>query len=262
MKQNRCRHFFTFALLSSYSFLSIGCSSTPLLLEKYRLLSLESKRLFIANYPSLRPSQRIDFLEEPGNPAFLLNEWKILPQKNQKLSSIEIQTDPLVSSGSEVPLKAFAIYENGKKLDVTRDVQWQAFPETAKIRDSRLTYTCGHSDIYITANFFDQTEGKFVLQLRKPLREIKIQVADSAQSFDQDEHVELKLSAYCQDGSSEEVSCQASWKVDPSDGKVLGCGYFHLSPKALKKREAIVRASYGGSQISQKILLPPRVLRN
>jgi hypothetical protein len=268
-KTSRITKIIYLGILLCFGWAQAGCSS-PTLLEKFREVDGDAKSLFISYYPFLTREQRERMLSEPNYARIFLREWNIpaiesseIKQKH-KLSSVTIAPggESSIRAGHSIFLRAVAHYTDGKVMDVTDDAQWQVLPDLAEItHPGQLTFGCAHSSVVVTANFFDEVEGKETYKINKPLHSLKIGVADSSASVEESEYIQLKVIAQCEDDTERDVSCQATWDIDPSVGKFLGCGNLHIAARSIRERSAEVSVRYGPKSVLQTVWLPVRSLQ-
>lgn len=246
------------ALLALALLAATGCSGMPLR-SRFQLLDPAEQKAFIATYPELSEAERRR-LEDGGYPK------KLTPQQESRISdriaSLDIEASPSAESYSKektVILKAWLRYEDGRRADATRDVTWSVQPGFARLDGNELLLECAHSDVEVSAEFFGQRTGRRTFRIRKPLEEIEIRQDQAFSGFNVDGIARVLLQAFCQDRSSSDVSCQATWKSRSPAIEIAGCGYVRVrDPELLAKDPAVnVEATYGGLKSARKLRFTP-----
>lgn len=247
--------------LTSLAFLIGGCSS-PTLLEKYRPLEAQDKSKFLSVYHLLDPEQKMIVITDLDRLKKYFKYWniKMPPESDQPVRLrgiwLEPRGDKVIDSGTSIRLHARAAFSNHRTADATQDVVWKALPELGTMKKNTLYFDCVHSDIQVSANFLEEGEGFETYRIRKPLRSLYIRLADSSPAADTSEYLQVRLTATCEDGTTNDVSCQGEWDIDPKLGKFLNCGYLYLNPTGWKEKSGFIRATYGDLQVTQKIYFP------
>ncbi|MGZ3687725.1 MAG: hypothetical protein ACXWPM_00395 [Bdellovibrionota bacterium] len=251
------------------TFASLGsCSSAPTPLDLYRSMEAGAKSIFIAYYPQMDAGQRRMLLnvEDPRLARRQVENWNLQPRgldrspASRTLTSLEILTDqnsPLTDA-RPIPLRAVLHYQDGRSLDVSNDVRWHALPELGAIDRNHVFRTdCAFSDVQVSANFYDEREGTRTFQIRRPLKNLELRVNEESLTPDGSEYVSLRLIAHCQDGSSSDVSCQASWSMARDFGQIGPCGNTHFQVSKGRYGDLTpVQASYGGLNVTKTVHLP------
>lgn len=223
-------------------------------------LDLEQRAFFIAYYPSLTPPQRRELISRIEDAKELIEKWE-LPEglerdaKNTTLTQLEITrsgSGPL-NRGDRTWFKATLHYANGKTVDVTQDVRWSATPEMVKIKGNRLDYGCIHSDAVVSADFYYQKQGSLLLPFNKKVVSLRLERSEAAPAADVSDHMPLKVIANCDDGTSTDVSCQATWETNPRFGSFGMCGNLALATRSHDLDEKVpVSVTYGDITIAQQ----------
>lgn len=258
---------FTFPLLLTLN----SCATSTSSMEQFRALEGDAKIAYLDAYPDLSPEQKTDFLANRGSLRQLmsanntanntLNDTKAaIPRPIRK--PLSLQMEPLFSApiteGNTIDFKAYVNYSDGRKVESTSDVTWQALPSLVKVHTNQLHYECVYSDISISASFFDEVKTTQVIAFKKPLDTIGVQVAESSSIIDNSAFIKLNSRAICKDGTVTEISCQSVWKADPEWGRFFNCGQLQPSAKSWLEGAAIVTVSYGPITVTRKIFLPAR----
>ena len=235
----------------------VACK-TPSLAERYQALDGDQKWVFLAYYPDLTPLERQVFLDDPSSIEEILSERpeidperrRLKPQRSS-LQSLSILPSPetLITEGQRVELKAYAHFDQGKTTEISQDVQWEVIPPIAKIDRSSLELDCIHSDVTVAARFLDEFETQSTLKFRKKIDSLVVTGKEHFSETHRYEFTELRLIAKCEDGSEQEVSCQAEWTANPRSGGFSSCGYFSPSVESLKEGRALIEARYAGQTL-------------
>jgi hypothetical protein len=132
------------------------------------------------------------------------------------------------------------------------------------------------SDAVVSASFYGEIEGKTTLRPRKRVLELTVALDESSQSVEAaGTSTRLRAVARCEDGTTEDVSCQADWRLVPdpdyhSPREIEGCGLYHhldaraerAQTEALRTERIVVEARYGGVQSRTTLQLPRRAVQN
>lgn len=257
--------------------LSTGCSSGDPL-GRYREMDGESKVVFLNLYPELTPSQRNSLLT---GSSYLdpLRELKLNPdvffKDRARRSPVRLEVVPQDLTDSGVELRAWLHYRDGRKVDVTRESTWVVFPKLVSLQGGspvKASWGCMSSDAVVNASFFGELEGKTTLRPRKRVRELIVTLDESSQSVESvGSRTRLKAVAHCEDGTSQDVSCQADWKLLPdpdfnSPREIGGCGLYHqldvraerAQTEALRTERIVVDVQYSNAHSRTTLQLPRR----
>jgi hypothetical protein len=271
-------------LLTAFLFLLVffavaACSTPKTVTERFQSLDYDAKSVYLTYYPYLTSDQRGDLLSiEDGNPRALIESWSgelndprhevgsfdemMGNPARRKIAALEIKVDSpdRISSGTEIPVHAFAIYSGGRiAAEVTQDTAWRVDRNLGRIEDGKLRFECVDSDLSIGASFVGEQEATKVLEIRKPLSSLQLKVAETYTGADTGYNFKLILLAHCQDGTVSDVSCQADWSSESLGGKVQGCGNVLIrSKEKLADDGLFVTARYGTLSIRQKLQPPIR----
>jgi hypothetical protein len=231
------------------------------------------KRAFLANYPELTPEQRAQMLEEPGQWRALLTSWNLLahfcaqPTPRQRMEFVGTTDNHtfrdlrivIADTAPEPALKAVLVYRDGRETDVTRDVKWNVEPKLGHVETSeggvpRLATACMASDLQVSADFYGQRTGTLWIPVHKELTQLEIRGMESTENG-------VRLIAWCADGESSDVSCQADWTIQSEAYEIHGCGElrrkspFDPNAKDTEPTNAVIRAAYGELQTAKTLRL-------
>jgi hypothetical protein len=243
---------------------AVGCA-TPSQIDSFRKLDGNLQDLYLRHYPDLSRSERAAFLEDADSRKQIMNHW--MQRKGRQPSSldapiladliIEPSNPGVISEGKELRLKSFAVYSDGRKIEVTDATDWKVHPpKLSKVHDGKLDIQCFAGDINVTATFLDNRETSQIYPIHKPIAALKITSLASYSPTFEYEYVKLNLLTSCADGTSSDVSCQAEWIVSPLLGTLSGCGYLAPSKAAFSKGQVKIRANYNHQLVEQEITLP------
>jgi len=237
--------------------ISGGCTTLSFA-ERYQALDGDQKLVFLAYYPDLTPLEQRLFLDDPNTIEEILSErpeidphrLRLKPQRSS-LQSISILPTPgtLITEGQRAELKAIAHFDQGKSSDISSDVRWEVIPPIAQVHRSTLEFDCIHSDVTVSVRFLDEFESQSTLRVRKKIASLSVTGQEHFSQTHRYEFTELRLIAKCEDGTEQEVSCQANWSADPRSGHFSTCGYFTPSVESLKEGRALIQAHYADQSL-------------
>lgn len=251
-------------------FFVMSCATTPNPPDSQLPGDAEFKRAFLAYYPELTPEQRDQLMSAPDAWKASLAEWGIL----KRFYSQPNPNEPVEFSGSsdnytfrdlrivvadsapEPALKAVAVFRDGREFDVTRDVRWIVFPKLGHIEITeggvpRLVSGCMASHLEVSADFYGERQGTLLLPIKKNIERLEIRGMESTENA-------VKLVAWCRDGETTDVSCQADWDIQSPDYEIHGCGQLrrkHVAPDDTEPKNAVIRAAYGSLDTSKTFRL-------
>jgi hypothetical protein len=238
-----------------------SCATSQSLREEFQTLDGEQKEKFLSAYPDLTYTQRKTFVENPLKTTQLLQDWNVkLTPSPIGFMSIEPHPEGPVRQGTSLHLRAYLSYQNGRKIDVTQDVQWQALPNIFHLDHNVLEFGCVSSEVTVTANFLGEREKSITYSIQKPIQSLQVSLSEDSEGVSNSEYVRFKVLARCRDGTITDVSCQSTWNSEPIFGEFLNCGNLHLTPYSQKMKEVQVRVTYGNNQVQQKIRIPSRIV--
>ncbi len=233
-----------------------GCASEPLALsEVYRERDMAWRRMFLSYYPELTPERRLEVAAATAPASDFLTAWKVesrfYGEASSRISSVDVgweAPDPL-ESGMAVRPRAILRYADGRSADATPDVLWSASPDLASFEEGEVRFECVWSDIVVSADFLGIRSGSRLLRIRKPLRRLDVGLWDPSAVVDNHGLLRLRATAHCEDGSSTDVSCQATWRnLAPAqeDRPVGRCGTVDAGVVSRGKNDTLrVRVTYG-----------------
>lgn len=217
-----------------------------------------SRLAILANYPEMTPAER-SRLEDGGS---VPKDWKMPENLEQRARLRELEVTPSLKNpireGMQVSFKGTLHYADGRTADVTQDLTWHTPPALSPMLENQLAFGCLHEDQMVTGEFLGERQAQVRLEFRKPLRSLDIRVSESAESIEKSDFQRLRITAVCEDGTTSDVSCQASWTILSKGFESLGCGYLKMSRKTGGRRPITIRASYGDREIERTLDLPPR----
>lgn len=265
--------FYTLPPLIAY--LTSGCSTPISRTERFQILDLDHKNIFLAYYPYLSRDQRNELLATEEKPSELIERWsKELKDPDhilgsfeemttnpihRRVSKLDIKTDAteIVTEGHRIVARAYATYQSGKVTDITSDTEWSVEPHLAKLNGNEIDFDCVHSDLTLTAHFLGERDASQAISIQKPLKSLEIRVKEASLGADRSLSFQLSAFAQCQDGSISDVSCQTTWRAVSELGRIQGCGNLVVNAKEKRALDSLtVRAQYGGF-VAQKTLNPP-----
>lgn len=252
--------------LSAVLVLSLGffSCSKPTLRETFQASDAQRKALLLAVYSDLTPDQRKELLSHPGDPISLLQEWGVgstglwSDPKSFAPRTLVVETQAVtpVKTGRTLPLQAFLLHRDGKtRTDVTADVQWTAQPKLAWISGpGRLDYECLAQDVEVNADLLGERAAHIVIPFRKKITALSVEVAESSQVIEKSDYLQLKVLAYCEDGTQSEVTCQSSWKLPKGLGRVSACGSLQIFDReAFRTGEFDITTEYAKIQMTRRL---------
>lgn len=222
-----------------------GCASdVGTLADLYRWRDHEGRRMFLAYYPELSPERRREILASDAPPRDLIEAWKVEARyfgpKSYQIERVDIEWD-----GEPIRPRAILRYADGRTADASADVQWTVSPPSARLEEGEIRVGCMSSDVEITADFLAIKSGRRTLSARKPLRSLEIAISEETLVVDNHGLLRLKAKVTCEDGTSEDVTCQADWKSRNAI-PVGRCGTVEAGAVSRGKNDtAWVRVSYG-----------------
>lgn len=256
----------------------------------FQLLDLTTRKALLAYYPDLTPNEREGVIKGRYPLVTLLKEKNLYgkfftvdglsrPQfiaehKNYTPSGIEIIGGPTgkITEGTSIPLVAYLVFEDGRRTDVSDEVQWTIEPSAvAEYHDRELKFGCAASDVIVSATLLDQVRGNRKFKFRKEVTDIQLQIARQSQGNSDHDFVSLDAIAECSDGSQSTVNCQAEWKLqESSEGAIKGCGHYIRADLKRERRAPSetgsrsfstpiqVEITYGEARVLQQVVIPPR----
>jgi hypothetical protein len=259
-------HFMEIAFLSILLALT-GCSSVNSRLQKYRELDTDAKALYLDIFPTLDSGQKMNFLDGPGNLQDLKYKKIVSGESKGPLRKpLALRIEPVltesINQGHFLEFKAYVDYPTEKNLNVTSDVIWSYVPLNVKMEENRLQVDCFHSDVSVSASFFDEVETTQTIHFTKPLKNIAVHLAEASSIMDSKDVIKLNSNAICQDNSTSEISCRTQWQVNPDSGTFLGCGQFIPTAKSWHEGSVTITLSYGGLTVTRRVYLPNRIPYN
>jgi len=263
-----------------------GCASNDVSesedeLTDYSFLPPDEKRIFLAYYPDMTPRQREILLRRTASPFQHLRAWKLhtkffkkhwdgrpkftaLKQNYQFQIQIRTERPEPIQSGTDVSLRAFLNYEDGRTIEVTDAVQWEAASSLARIEGNQLIFDCLSSPILVSVAFLGEYKSSREIEVRKPIEKLEVTIAPETLTSDDNGFARLNAEAVCKDGTRASVSCQGRWKSHSPDVEVSGCGHTQLL-KSRSKQSASdsifsteISFKYGDQTLIQKFNLPNR----
>jgi hypothetical protein len=247
-----------------------ACSTAPKRSHSLLPGDMEFKRAFLAYYPDLSAEQRDQLIGSPDTWRMNLTQWGILnrfysqpnPREpleysgdtdNHTLRDLRIE---LADTSSEPELKATLVYRDGRSVDATRDVKWTVYPKLGWVEISehstpRLVSGCIDTELEISADFYGERQGTLLLPVKKPIVRLEIQGVESTENA-------VKLVAWCENGETTDVSCQADWEIQSAEYEVHGCGQLrrlHAIPAESEPVNAVIRAAYGSHETAKTLRL-------
>lgn len=255
----------------------------------FQMLDVSTRKALLAYYPDLTPNEREGVIKHRYNLTDLLREKNLYskfyvtegvskPQfvaehRNYTPSGIEVVGGPTgtITKGSSIPLQAFLVFEDGRRTDVSDEVQWSIEPAAiAEYHDRELKFGCAHADVVVSATLLDQVRGNRKVKFRKEVTDIQVMLARQSQGNSDHDFVSLDAVAECADGSQTTVNCQAEWKLgDNSVGSIKGCGHYVRDDNYARERRAPsqerqlatpikVEIMYGETRALHSVMIPPR----
>ena len=270
----------TTSLAASFSF--AGCSHTPPITDRYISMDSDRKIAFLAYYPDLTPEQRDEFLSfDADPPRDMIKDWKITPSRNfddvvgdprtHTITSLEIKpvdSQIVVKAGHAMTFKAIAHYADQREVDVTSDAVWRATPDQVDMKKGKTQFGCLHSEGDVSANFLNEQQGSVPVVYELPIHNLELRISDSYLAANHDFGYRLTVIAHCEDGSTADVSCQATYKSDSDFAEITGCGNLTIgSPDKDRNKfnehstsadPLRISAQYGGVGVSRELPPPQR----
>lgn len=262
--------------------LLVGCSTTEPEVVRFQNLDYDAKTVFLAYYPYLNADQKEALLAGNANPEELIQSWAgqfndphhevgsfeemMNNARNRRIVSLEIETDASepITSGNQITARAFAVYSNEKKVEVTPDVDWRVEPAAAKVEKNVVEFGCLSGEMTISANFLQEKEGSRTIIVKKPIQSIEIALSEATLGEDKSFNYQLALLAHCKDGTQSDVSCQAQWRAVNSSGEeiddygnISGCGSWVISKKQQRSGESMIANARYADRSVRKVLQPP-----
>ena len=238
----------TILLLCFNSILS-ACASTPTPRDSYRLLDGDKKKSLILIYPDLTPEERMEHFSKPESLKFTPQQLELLKRYangKRRVDALEIQIHKL-------KLSAILRYSDGAFVDVTDETEWSIQPPLARLDGNKLKLGCIRSEIVIGANFLDEAESSIKIPVKKTLKLLKIRSDGATDSFQKTDTLHFVLIAECRDGTSNDVSCEATWSSSSSAIAVTGCGKVQVI--STPSESVMITATYGDKSIRKQIEL-------
>lgn len=254
----------------------------------FQMLDLSTRKALLAYFPDLTPNEREGVITRKYNLTDLLKEKNLYskfyvtkdvshPQfvaerRNYTPTGIEIVGGPTgkITSGTSIPIQAFLVLEDGRRTDISDEVQWTVEPAAiAEYHDRELKFGCAHADVIVSAALLDQVRGNRKFKFRKEVTDIQVQLARQSQGNSDHDFVSMDAVAECKDGSQTTVNCQAEWKLQEMNaGEIKGCGHYVRGDLARERRAPSqerllatpikVEIMYGEARALQPVMIPPR----
>jgi hypothetical protein len=259
-----------------------ACASTPSMTDRYVSVDSDRKIAFLAYYPDLTPDQRDELLSpDSDSPRDLIKSWKIHPSRDfddmvsdprtHTISRLEIKpidAQIVVKSGHSLSFKAIAHYADQREVDVTENAVWKATPDQVEVKKGQTKFGCLHSEGDVSANFLNEQQGSVPVEYELPIHRLELRVSDAYLAANHDFSYRLTVIAHCEDGSSADVSCQATYKPESDFAQISGCGNLTIgSPDKERNRfnehsssadPLRVSAQYGGAFVTRELPPPQR----
>ena len=259
-----------------------GCASTPSMTDRYVSVDSDRKIAFLAYYPDLTPEQRDELLSPDSDPPrALIKAWNAHPSRDfddmvsdpqthtiKRLEIKPIDAQIVVKSGHSLSFKAIAHYADQREADVTEDAVWKATPEQVEVKKGKTKFGCLHSEGDVSANFINEQQGSVPVEYELPIHQLELRISDAYLAANHDFSYRLTVIAHCEDGSTADVSCQATYKPESDFAQISGCGNLTIgSPDKERNRfnehstsadPLRVSAQYGGASVTRELPPPQR----
>jgi hypothetical protein len=278
----RPSYFLKFGITFLAANLFSACSSTPSITDRYISIDSDRKIAFLAYYPDLTPVQRDELLDPySDSPRNLIKNWNVTPSRtfddvvtdprSHTITNLEIKpvdSQIVVKSGHAMTFKAIAHYADQREADVTSDAVWKATPDQVDIKKGKIQFGCLHSEGDVSANFLNEQQGSVPVEYELPIHNLELRISDSYLAANHDFGYQLTVIAHCEDGSTADVSCQATYKSESDFAEVTGCGNLtigspdkdrHKFNESSTSADPLrVSAQYGGTSVSRELSPPQR----
>ena len=249
----------------------VSACKSPSLTERYQALDGDQKQTFLYYYADFTPAERNSYLDDPNtleeilfsHPSLNTSSASLNPRLKEPLLSLSIlpSSNTPLKEGKELKLQTLAHFAKDQDIDVTSEVEWQVIPPLAQLQRSTLQLSCIHSEITVSARFLDEFETQTRYRIEKKIQSLLVSGEEHYSNEHRYEVTQFHLIAKCQDGTEQEVSCQADWSTQPEMGSFSVCGYFTPSAESLKQGSAVIQARYAGETLTYRLDLSHHVSR-